>query len=309
MNPRHLDHFLKIVQSGSLSRAADRLNLSQSMLSRELRELEDEMGVKLLQRHARGVLLTAAGEAFKKRGERILGLIDALPAEVREAAHEPAGSVNLGMPATMTTSVTTPLVRAYLNRHPGVKLRVTEGTGARLRAALLARELDLALLTAPVSEPQLIVRPLLVEPCVLVMPPDSPLIRRRRVTLNDLTGCRLIMPPPPNYMRALLDAAFEERGTSPDIVLETDDAPLMLQFVASGLGHAIMPACAVAPGRPAAAGMLRHVPIHGLTLTRLMATPAGVAMSLGTQRLSQMMYEQVQSLIKGQALVGEYVGP
>lgn len=308
VNPKRLNHFVNIALSGSLSRAADRMGVSQSVLSRELRELESELGVQLLNRHARGVSLTPAGEAFRIRAAQVLGLLEGIPAEVRQAADESAGNVSFGMPATMTTSVTAPLVRAYLLRFPGVKLRISEGTGIQLRAALLAREFDFALLTAPVSDPHLIVRPVLVEPCVLLMPPDSPLVRRRRVTLAELATCPLIMPSPPNYTRALMDAAFEKGGYSPHIVLETDDAALMSQFVATGLGYALMPACAVAAAWPAAPGVA-HVPVQGLSLTRLLATPAGGATSLATQRLSQMLCEYIREMVQKRALLGKYVGP
>ncbi len=277
------------------------------MLSKELRALEKKMGVKLLVRHARGMGLTPAGEALRKRAESILSQIDALADEVRQA-DEPVGRVSLGMPATMSHSVTGPLLRAFLSRYPSVKLRVTEGSGAELRARLLARDLDLALLSAPVAEPQLIVRPVLVEPCMLVTPPGSPFANRRVVSPSDLAGHPMAVPSSPNYTRALIDEIFEKSGHSPSIALETDDSALMIEFVGGGLGYAILPACAMVPPWPGLEG-IRHVPIRGVTVTRLMAAPAGLAMSLGTQRLSQMICELIRAKVKDKTLMGEYVGP
>ncbi len=277
------------------------------MLSKELRALEKKMGVKLLVRHARGMGLTPAGEALKNRAESILSQIDALSDEVRQA-DEPVGHVSLGMPATMSHAVTGPLLHAFLTRYPSVKLRVTEGSGGELRARLLARDLDLALISAPVAEPHLIVRPVLVEPCVLVIPPGSRLASRKTVSPSDLAGFPMAVPSSPNYTRALIDEIFEKSGLSPNIALETDDSALMIEFVGGGLGYAILPASAMAPPWPGLLG-IRHVPIKGVTLTRLMAAPAGVAMSLATQRLSQTICALIRQKVQDKTLLGDYVGP
>lgn len=306
MNPKKLDHFLKIVEAGSLSRAADLLDVSQPVLSREVRELEEELGVRLLHRFARGVGLTPAGEVLRQRAEQILGMLAGLREEANLAADQPAGKVTFGIPASMTDALAAPLVKAYVQQYPAVRLHVREGTSSELRAAMLQRELDLAVLTAPVSEPQLIVRPFLQEGFVAVGAPGSPIAGRGSVTLDEMVQYKLILPKPPNAIRMLMEAAFERQGLVPDIALETNDAALMKQFVAHDIGHAIMPACTVS--RAAASGLV-YAAVNELSLTRVLAVPAGVAVSHATQKLMQALCTHTRELVEAGLLAGQYVGP
>lgn len=308
MNPKKLEHFLRIAQAGSLSRAAERLETSQSVLSRDLRELEEEMGVSLFTRHPRGVELTSAGMALKGQAQVILGLLGNLRDEVNSAAEQPSGRVAFGMPASMTAILTGSLVHSFHQRYPGVKLQIREGLSTNLRAALLARELDFAMLVAPVAEPQLVVRPLLIEPFVMIGPAGSSLDGRRSISVDEVASYPLILPMMPNSTRMLIEMAFERAGRTPQVMLETDDAALLTQFVMSGLGYAVLPQSAVAMKSHLSASLVQ-VPVKGLGVTRILAMPAGVAMSIATHRLSQMLCERLKDLIARKQLKGQYVGP
>jgi LysR family nitrogen assimilation transcriptional regulator len=307
LSPRKLDHFLQIVQAGSVSRAADRLDMSQPALSRELRELEQELGVPLLKRHARGVTLTPAGEALKRRAELILGLLGTVRDEVNAAADQPSGRVAFGMPPSMSGAFTAPLVQAFRERYPAVRLQVREGTSTQLRTALLAREIDFAVLSAPVSEPQLDVRPFFTEPLVLVGPPGAVLALKPQLTIDDVASYPLILPMLPNATRMLIETAFEKHGRHPQVALETDVAPIA-QFIARGLGYAILPACALSAQALVSATMV-HAPVEDLAITWLLSAPAGVSMSLGTRKLREMLCEHTRLLTAGGRLLGRYVGP
>jgi len=308
MNPKKLDHFLRIAHAGSFSRAADRMDVAQSVLSRDVRDLEQELGVSLFSRHPRGVELTPAGLSLKVQAEQILGLLGKLRDEVHAASELPSGRVAFGMPASMTGILTGSLVQTFHQRYPGVRLQIREGLSSNLRAAMLARELDFAMLVAPVSEPQLIVRPLLIEPFVMLGPVGSSLVGRKHISLEEVSSYPLILPMMPNSTRMLIEMAFETLGKSPQVVLETDDAALLTQFVAYGLGYAVLPYSAVA-ARSLLSTSIVQVPITGMSVTRLLATPAGVAMSLATHKLSRLLCERIKELISGQQLLGTYVGP
>jgi len=308
MTPKKLDHFLKIVQAGSLSRAADDLQIAHSALSREVKELEAEIGVKLLQRNARGVEATPAGEALRRQAEIILGLLGKVRDEVNNAADKPSGSVAFGMTATMCGILLAPLVKNYIELYPDVKLRIREGTSFRLRSALLAREIDVAVLNAPIAEPQLIFRPFFIEPFVLVGPANSNLHKRSKISMQEVSRLKLILPVAHNTTRMLIDTAFEKQGLVPHNLLETDDAAPMIQLVAAELGYAMMPASSVSAPTHGAAKTV-HVPIEGLTLTRGISAPAGVSMSLATQKMCQLICTQTKALLAAKKLRGEYIGP
>lgn len=308
MNPKKLEHFLRIAQAGSVSRAADRLEMSQSVLSRDLRELEDELGVSLFSRHPRGVDLTPAGLALKTQAEVILGLMGRLRDDVNAASEQPSGRVAFGMPASMTAILTGSLVQSFHQSYPRVKLQIQEGLSANLRSALLARELDFAMLVAPILEPQLVARPLLIEPFVMVGPVGSSLDGRRMISIEEVTSYPLILPMMANSTRMLIETAFERAGKTPQVTLETNDAALITQFVANGLGYAVLPYSAVA-GKPQLSTSIVQVPVRGLSVTRVLAMPAGVSMSLATHKLSRMLYERIKELTARKQLMGKYIGP
>jgi len=307
MSPRKFEHFLQIVQAGSVSRAADRLDMSQPALSRELRELEKELGVSLLKRHARGVVPTPAGEAFKRRAELILGLLDTVRDEVNAAADQPSGRLAFGMPPSMSGAFTAPLVQAFRERYPAVRLQVREGTSTQLRTSLLTRELDFAVLSAPVSETQLDVVPFFTEPLVLVGPPGASLPPRPTLTIDEVAEFPLILPIAPNATRLLVETAFQQAGRQPVIALETDVAPIA-QFIARGLGYTILPSCALAAQALVSAGMV-HARVAGLSVTWLLAVPAGASMSLGTRKLREMLCQHTRAATASSRLQGSYIGP
>ena len=308
MTPKKLDHFLKIVKAGSLSRAADDLQIAHSALSREVKELEVEIGVKLLQRNARGVEATPAGKALCRQAEIILGLLGKVRDEVNNLADIPSGSVAFGMTATMSGILLAPLVKNYIELYPDVKLIIREGTSFRLRSALLAREIDMAVLNAPIAEPQLIFRPFFIEPFVLVGPANSNLHKRSKISMQEVSRLKLILPVAHNTTRMLIDTAFEKQGLVPHNLLETDDAAPMIQLVSAELGYAMMPASSVSAPTHGAAKTV-HVPIEGLTLTRGISVLAGVSMSLATQKMCQLICTHTKALLAAKKLRGEYIGP
>ncbi|HSV59527.1 MAG TPA: LysR family transcriptional regulator [Variovorax sp.] len=307
MNPKKLDHFLKVAQAGSVSRAADRMQMSQPTLSREIRELETELGVVLLSRHSRGVGLTAAGEALKHRAELVLNLLETLRDEVGAASDEPSGRVGIGLPTSMTGSLSTPLLTEYRARYPLVRISLREAPSNQLRSLLMQRELDFAILSAPVSEPQLVLRPLITEPFVLVGPAGCPLTSRRQLTIDEVVDYPLIVPVRPNATRTLIDTAVERTGRVPKIVLETDAWPAA-DYISAGIGYAVLPASSAVSTHMVAAGVV-SVPIKGMSITRLLATPAGASMSLATHKMILMLCEVVKAAIAAKRLRATYVGP
>lgn len=307
MNPKKLDHFLKVAQAGSVSRAADRMQMSQPTLSREIRELETELGAVLLSRHARGVSLTPAGEALKTRAELVLNLLETLRDEVGAASDEPSGRVSIGLPTSMTGCLSAPLVSEYRARYPLVRISLREAPSHQLRSLVLQRELDFAILTAPVAEPQFVLRPLLTEPFVLIGPPGCPLASRRQLSIDEVVTYPLIVPVRPNATRTLIDTAVERTGRPPKIVLETDAWPAV-DYIMAGIGYAVLPASS-AVSSPMVAARVVCVPIKGLSITRLLASPAGVPMSLATHKMVRLLCDIAKAQIAAKRLRGAYVGP
>jgi LysR family transcriptional regulator, nitrogen assimilation regulatory protein len=285
MNLRYWQHFLRIAESGSLSRVAERIGVAQPVLSREMRELEAQLGVTLLRRHARGVSLTVAGEMFRRRAETILAQIDGLSCELNAAAHEPAGTLSFGVPQSMSTLLTMPLVAAFRARFPAVRLHVRESTAMQIRDGLLAREIEIGILASPPVELQLTTMPLLKEPMVLVGPESADLDPAFPVSLAAVAALPLIMARRPNSTRIALEHALESLGLTPDIPIETDQAPLA-EFVRQGFGYSVVPGCFVAAP---ASQSLRYAPVVGLEISWMIGYLRGADLSNGAICLQDMI--------------------
>ncbi|HCF6219284.1 TPA: LysR family transcriptional regulator, partial [Pseudomonas aeruginosa] len=178
---RQLHYFVEIVESGGFSRAAERLFVAQSALSRQVRELEDSIGTPLLRRGPRQVELTPAGRAFLPRAQRLLGDLEAARRLAREVGEGGHGLLRLGHSSSV------PLVgglqaalRGYLAAQSGVRLELTQQSSEQQLADLAEGRLDLGLLRLPVlrQHPRLHLRALYREPLLLALAADHPLARR-----------------------------------------------------------------------------------------------------------------------------------
>ncbi len=305
MNSKRLEHFLEIVRSGSLGKAAERMHMAQPALSRELRELEMKLGAQLLRRHAKGVDLTPAGEAFKNKAEGVV--VENIQEEVNSAVGKPFGHVAFRLPASMSDLLAGPLIHEFSEANPSVKVQLRDGASVYLRGALLSKELDFAVLTAPISEPRLVSRPLLSERMFLVGPPDADFKAEREISLRDLSSIPLIMPPTPNPNRLVIGEFFESHGMKPNITLETDTVRIA-QFIANGVGCSILPSCAVS-SYDVASRSLACIPIKELTIMRLLVTPAGTNQSIAANAMIKALCDNIKKLIANHELRGIYVGP
>ena len=242
MNLRHWRNFLKVAQAGSLSRVADEIGVAQPVLSRQIRELEEELGAALFERHGRGMRLTVAGELFRRRADSILGQIALIRDELTAAVDEPSGPLVIGMPPSMTAMLTGRLAASYVRRYPSVRLRIRETTLVALRQALVSNEIELGVITLPLVDPQLVVHPLLEEPMYLVGPATAGL--RASVTIDKIAGVPLILPQRPNSIRLIVENMLERAGYHARIIMEADFAPAF-EAIADGLGFCVIPSCAL----------------------------------------------------------------
>jgi DNA-binding transcriptional LysR family regulator len=146
MDLRQLKYFVAIARHGSFSKAANHLRIAQPALSQHVRNMEDELGLPLLHRLARGVVTTEAGERLLVRANAILSDFDALPDFVRGEAEAPAGPVHLGLPGTVSEILALPLIETALERYPLVQIRVAEAMSGFVLEWLRRGEIDLAVI-------------------------------------------------------------------------------------------------------------------------------------------------------------------
>jgi DNA-binding transcriptional LysR family regulator len=252
MELRHLRYFQALAEELNFSRAADRMHIVQSALSRQIAALEQELGVRLFDRTSRGVQLTPAGRALKDRVESILPTLDEALDITRLTASGDIGRLEVGFIAAAMWSVLPAILTEHRRRYPHVLFRLHElpMAGEQLEP-LLDGSLDVAFVRPIARFRTLKFQVLFREQFVAVLPETHPLAARETIDLAELAGERFVLMSRTAYPEAheRFEQACLAAGFSPRI-LDEGDSPNALYMVASGFGVALAPASAVQSGLP-----------------------------------------------------------
>lgn len=251
MDLRQLSYLVALAEECHFTRAAAREHIAQPALSQQIRRLEEEVGVTLVERTTRQVTITHAGQVLVARARRILGEIDAASAELAALRGMESGRVGVGTMHTMgPIDVSLPLA-IFHERHPGIELTVREHSSEELAQMLRDDTLDLAFLsvTERVESHGLGLHQLMSEELVAVVPLDHRFAGRRKLRMADLEGEEFISYREGARLRELLIGAGAHAGFQPTIRLESNESGRIRRLVARGMGVAILPRSdAVAPG-------------------------------------------------------------
>lgn len=243
MEIRQIRYFLAVARHLSFTRAAETLHLSQPPLSLQIKKLEDEMGTRLFVRAGHSVHLTAAGEAFVPRAQRILDELAEAVSAVQETARGMSGRLHLGFVGSASHTIVPKIVGHLRQWHPKAQLVLSDRTNSELLAGLSRRDIDLAILRAPVSADGFDMLSILREPFMAVMAENHHLAGHDSVTLRELAGIGLIMIP--RHIAPMLSdtilGQFANKGLLPLINHELRGLQTILDSVAAGLGVAIQP--------------------------------------------------------------------
>jgi LysR family transcriptional regulator, transcription activator of glutamate synthase operon len=227
----------------NFTRAAAREHVAQPALSQQIKRLEEQVGLPLVERTTRSVALTEAGELLVARARRVLGELDAADAELEALSGVYVGHVYLGVLHTMGPVDVSLVLALFRERHPGVELTVREQSSVELAEMVRDDELDLAFLsvTEAVERVGLGLHQLVSEELVVVMPEDHVLAARSSVRMADLAGEQFISYREGARLRELLESAGRSAGFSPRVTLESNESGRIRRLVHRGLGVAILP--------------------------------------------------------------------
>ncbi|MEO7167125.1 MAG: LysR family transcriptional regulator [Spartobacteria bacterium] len=251
MELHQLRYFLAIVKRGTFSRAAESCHVSQPSLSQQILKLEAELNEKLFERNRRQALLTPAGELFRQRAENVLHEIHEARREVRDVSDEPRGEVHLAALPTIAPYLLPKIIRGFARRSPAVQLIVHEETTERALRALANRELDLALVSLPITDGRMEVRALFREELFLALPRRHPLARKRGLCASDLSPESFIFMSDTHCLGAQTLQFCYAQGFAPRISCRSAQIETIQALVAAGVGISMVPAMARQRSGPA----------------------------------------------------------
>ena len=246
MELRHLQSFCMVAEEGQVTRAAKRLHIAQPALTQQIRLLEKELGLPLVQRAGRGIVLTEAGKFFHQEAVLILQHLSRAVEQTREIAHGETSHLGLGVTEAVAYSSTlAKILSCFQERWPAVRVTLSQKAATELGPALREHQIDAAF-TCPIhtASLDLISQRLAQDPMILAVPASHPLADRKRVSLPDLKDKPLVLVTHDRVagtFEEMLYAACEHHGFTPRIVQTSPRLMLALNLAAAGIGFAFVP--------------------------------------------------------------------
>lgn len=283
MEMRHLRSFVEIVESGSFSRAAERLGITQQALSQQIANLEEELGVLLLLRSPRGVRPREAGRTLFEHGKALLRRMQQIEMDVRGAAGRIEGQVALGILITAIDRIAVPLLLEVERSYPGIAVTIKEAPSADLVGDVRHGMLDLAIVPELAGLDNLESEPLMGDDLHLAGPPGDARLAQD-VPLSELDAFPLVLPPRPHSVRELVEQHLDAIGKRPRIKAEIDGLLLLKALIRQNYGYAVLTGEAiredVARGDLAAARIVAPTVRQSLAMVNRANTPLTAAVSL-----------------------------
>lgn len=244
---RQLQAFVEVARSGSFTRAAERLHLTQSTLTAQIQQLETQAGLKLLDRTTRRVLLTAEGERFLPVAERLISDFTAALTDLESRAELKQGHVNLaGSPSVVTRFLPSALARFH-TEHPTISVHIRDDSAGSLEQRVLNNEVDFAIAGNHSNQPDLEYRPLLRDRYGLVVSHQHPLARAQTLNWPAIPVRELILLSPDTGIRAQLER-FSDSGQLPITLgaplIEATNPAGLAALITQNLGVSVLPALA-----------------------------------------------------------------
>jgi LysR family nitrogen assimilation transcriptional regulator len=249
MDIRQLKYFVAIAEEGSLSAAAQRVNVAQPSLSQHVIALEGELHVKLLERSPRGITLTGPGEVLLSHAREIVAAMEYAKEAVRQSGSEPQGDVAFGLPSSIASVLSVPLAETIRLELPKVRLRAIDAMSGFIKTWLEEQSIDLGMLYDINAVGHLKHRLLMSEELHFFSAPDAWPFKSEAgspVRLADLARVELVLPSKHHGLRIMIDRIIKSHGVVLDIATEMDGLGQIKTLVARGSGYTILaPAAAI----------------------------------------------------------------
>ena len=249
MDIKQLRYFIAIAEEGSLSAAAQRVNVAQPSLSQHVLSLERDLGVKLLERSPRGVSLTQAGEVLLSHAREIVGALENAVEAVRRSGSEPMGDVSFGLPSSVSMVLSVPLAETVRLELPKVRLRAIEAMSGFIQTWLEDLSIDLGILYDVSAVRHLTYRQLMTEDLFFFSAPDAWPFETRAgsaVKLAEVAPVELVLPSKHHGLRTMIDRFTRSQGIQLNVATEMDALSQIKTMVSRGSAYTILaPAAAI----------------------------------------------------------------
>lgn len=241
MELQQLRYFLAVVRTKNFTRAAEQCHVAQPSLSQQIKKLEDELGEKLFERNKREVALAPAGDLLKAYAEQVLQGVESACHSVREMRGQVRGRVTLGVLPTIAPYFLPSRLQIFAAKFPSVEVVVHEDTTDQLAAALLAKDVDLAIVSLPVDRVGLVAERLFEERLLVALPVGHTLARKRGLMLDDLEQQPFILMKESHCLTGQALQFCRLKGFAPRVSFRSAQIETVLAFVAKGWGVSIVP--------------------------------------------------------------------
>lgn len=251
MELRQIQYFIEVAKREHVTDAAEHLHVAQSAVSRQIFNLESELGVDLFVREGRNVKLTPIGRMFLASMENAVTIIDNAQREIKEYLDPGQGTIRIGFPSSLATSTLPTAISAFRIRYPNVKFQLKQGAYYHLIDGVAKGEIDMALLgPVPMKEKKVKGRILFTENLVALLPRNHPLAELSSIKLEQLRDDSFILFPEGFILREIIVSAFHQLGFQPEISFEGEDIDAIRGLVSAGLGVTIIPEITVIDNIP-----------------------------------------------------------
>ncbi|MEF2248485.1 MULTISPECIES: LysR family transcriptional regulator [unclassified Paenibacillus] len=246
MELRQLHYFVKVAQKEHVTQAAEELHVAQSAVSRQIHQLEEELGVKLFVQKGRNVQLTPVGHLFLKRAEVILADLEKAVVEIHEFLDPERGEIRLGFPHSLGISLIPQVVAAFRKLYPNVRFRFRQGMYPSLIRDLVQGDIDLAFISPfPKEHEQVSGEVVLSEQLFAILPPNHPLAAEESIALSQLSEETFVLFSEGYSLRPIVMDACKQAGFTPKIGFEGEETDTIRGLVAAGMGVSLLPEMAL----------------------------------------------------------------
>lgn len=293
MNFTQLRYFVAAAELENLSLAAMRLRIAQSAVSRQIRLLEEELGVRLLERVGRGVVLTEAGRTLLERSRDLFEQADRIKAEVIDRAHSPSGTLRIGANPSFGHVLFPRLAERCWRTHPNIRLHLVTDLTTPVQDWVRRGALDFAIISFPERDSDLIGTPLTREHIHLISAPSIDPGLGPECSMRSVASLPLLLPGLPNRERLGYERLAAAKGHSLTCGIESDSLSVLKRLAQRGLGHLMLPYIAIAEDK--IEPFWKTSRVSGLTVERHIVRSARHPITKTMQVVLDLIFEEIET--------------